>query len=101
MTIYALWHGGSSYAHGDVETDVETFPSIRAAVDALQDRSKLGHGWQMPFYYADGRTARVYTPNADDSSMWLWFADPRGNADPYPDRVLSFGPRGGVRVERA
>lgn len=100
-TIYAAWWGGPSYAMPHVQsmqaptdgptpgsdTDVETFSSIASA--------KLH--FELRYANANGQTPNV----TDDSEMHLWFYDPRWEKDPYPDRIIKVGPRGGVRVERA
>jgi diadenosine tetraphosphatase ApaH/serine/threonine PP2A family protein phosphatase len=80
MQIYALWHGGSSYAVPTIPQDIERFDSIRAAREAFKAR----RDWD-PYY-----------PCVEGSSMYLYFSDPTGNPDPYPDRVLIEGPRGGL-----
>jgi len=81
MQVWALWHGGASYAVGTVDRDCEEFDSLRAAKRVLEARADFD-----PHY-----------PCVDESSMLIWFSDPRGVQDPYPDRELTIGPRGGVR----
>lgn len=84
MTVYMQWHGGYSYAGFG---DTETFPSIREAVAEFRHRARGGDR---------------YYPCVEGSVAWLFFSDPAECVgDPYPDRVLEEGPRGGVRVERA
>ena len=86
MKTWGLWYGGSSYSAPDVERDTEEFDSIRHAKDAFDSR-----------YSGD-----PYYPAVDDTSeMWLFFSDPREMSDVYPDRVLKFGPRGGIHTEPA
>jgi hypothetical protein len=105
--IYALWHGGASYSPGSVydfgpdePSDVETFDSIADAGRALTSRAERGYWERQTFRYADGRTEHTLTPAADAGpSMTLWHHDPRGDSDPYPDRILTIGPRGGIRQE--
>ncbi len=93
MKVFALWHGGSSYAPADQfnRRDIEEFDSIRDALAEFESRTR------DPYYPC------VDTAPQDQggASMWLCFADPFENGDLYPDRVVSFGPRGGVRCERA
>ncbi len=85
--IYALWHGGHGYSVGYVDDDTETFPSPDAARQAFRDRLANRDG---------------HTPGVDESSsMTLWHSDPRGEHDPYPDAMMTFGPRGGVQVMSA
>ncbi len=84
MTVYVLWHGGYSYAPGYVDDDVEVLDSMAAARELCDSR----------YWNRDG-----YTPAVDESSgMSVWFEDPRGTDDPYPDRLIVRGPRGGWRV---
>ena len=88
-----LWHGGSSYEVGYIDEDTEEFPSLAAAKDAFAGRADT-----LETYYP---CVSEDTPEDGGPSAQVFFADPREFADPYPDRVLSFGPRGGVRVEHA
>lgn len=100
MRVYGLWHGGADYAMPYVDNEnLEVFPSLGAAKAALRERQDTG-GWQrQEFTFADGRTASVLCPNVGPtSSITVWFYDPLECEDPYPDRVIEFGPRGGVRV---
>ena len=40
------------------------------------------------------------TPNVNqDSEMHIFFNDPTDSIDPYPDRLIKFGTRGGLVVE--
>lgn len=81
--------------------DLETFPSLRAASEALGDRARFGHWSTQTFTYADGRTEHSLTPCADEGpEMVVYLRDPRDERDPYPDRVITIGPRGGLRIER-
>ena len=71
-----------------------------AAGRALTSRAERGYWERQTFRYADGRTEHTLTPAADTGpSMTLWHHDPRGDSDPYPDRILTIGPRGGIRQE--
>lgn len=101
MTIYAMWHGGPSYAHGYIDSDVETFPTLAAARDALISRERSGYWFQQDFAFLTRPAESKFTPCVESSSMTIWLADPTRNPDPYPDRILSIGPRGGIRMERA
>jgi hypothetical protein len=99
-TVYALWHGGSSYSQGELDQDLEVFDSITAAKAEFETRYRSGR--YNTFTYADGRSNRDDTPAVDESaSMFVYLADPRGDSDPYPDRLIEIGPRGGVKVTRA
>jgi hypothetical protein len=107
----ALWHGGISYGYSSAD-DAETFGSIREAADAMRDRRNLGHWQPQTFRYVFRDTARDLTPCAhDDNSGDLRLFGPFESlpedlreyleTDAYPDRVISFGPRGGIRIEFA
>lgn len=87
MKVYGLWYGGSSYSAPEVERDTEEFNSIQEAKDTFQRR----------YDNDDYATPCV----SDESEMHLFFSDPREMDDPYPDRVLRFGPRGGVIMSTA
>lgn len=95
--VLMLWHGGPSYSVGSVPDDVESFDSIRAAVAACDDR----------YHNRDGSTPCVeYDNESHRTAAWLWFgyesaAELAETHDPYPDRVISRGPRGGWRVTSA
>lgn len=85
--VFALWHGGANYAVGTIDTDVEEFGSIERVKETLQVR-------------LDNFTGHY--PGVDlDSAFHVWFADPRDEMDPYPDRIVRFGPRGGIHVDHA
>lgn len=89
MQVYAVFSGGVNYSTGSVYNaeDVEVFASLKSAGDTLWSRRA-------------GRDS--YYPNVDDTAqMSVYFADPRPTGQEYPDRVITVGPRGGIRVERA
>jgi hypothetical protein len=85
MKVYGLFYGGSNYSAGSVE-DVEEFDSIKEAKDTLWRRSDFD-----PMF-----------PCVDDAQaeIQLFFTDPRDRRDPYPDRILKLGKRGGIISER-
>jgi hypothetical protein len=84
MKVYALWFGGSSYAYPTVKDDLEEFASIASAKRVFYSRSD-----HDPYY-----------PCVEDTCEMFLFFDRPPETDPYPDRILTLGPRGGVRVER-
>jgi hypothetical protein len=98
MKVTMFWHGGSSYAGFDLHSnrDAEVFDTIEDAKRAFNAR-------------AGGRDA--YYPCVDECSpddggpeAWLFFGKPEEHpiiGQEYPDRVMSFGPRGGLIVSRA
>lgn len=98
---FGLWHGGANYSAPDM-SHLETFDSIEEAKHALWEREATGYFSRVPFKYAGGETVEVHTPNVDkDSEIHLYAGDPRLSRDSYPDRRVYFGPRGGIKTERA
>ena len=91
MRCWMMWHGGSSYGAGTIPDDLETFDSIADAVSAFRSRAEIFD----PYYPC------VYSDTVEDGgpSAWLFLAFPDGR-DPYPDRVIEYGPRGGCIVSR-
>lgn len=104
--IYALWFGGSGYAPGDMVRDLESFPSLAAAKAALIDRERNGYSFRQNFEFVNKDPESVLCPCVDEgSSMWVWRGadevDGITYVPDYPDNVVEFGPRGGVRVVAA
>jgi hypothetical protein len=87
MIVYMEWFGGPSYAP-PTQDDRERFESIKDAKEAFWRRSDYEPGF----------------PCVEDSEALLYFAGRKGDNDEtggeYPDRRLTIGPRGGVRIER-
>lgn len=99
MIVFATWNGGSSYSPSSIPEDVERFDSIGDAKYEFWARYNLSVS--RPFEYVNRDSENVEVPAvSEDSEMWLYFGDPSEERDPYPDRIVKFGPRGGVRVER-
>ena len=96
MKVTMYWSGGSSYAPADVHESehAEVFDSIREAREDFAMRASV---------------SATYYPCVDDCGpedggpiAWLFLDDGDGHpvvGQEYPDRVLYFGPRGGVRME--
>lgn len=99
MIVFGLWHGGSSYALGEIDTDLERFPSLASAQRALQERSESNGARSCLFRYIDRGDTREYCPVVEGSSMLVYLSDPREVREPYPDFLLSIGPRGGIKKE--
>lgn len=104
--VYAMWNGGNGYGPSDLVTDLEGFGSLADVRAALRSRRDRGYGWRQEFVFVNRDAEYVYTPCVeDDSSIWVWLVADEVDGvvcvPEYPDRVVSFGPRGGVRVERA
>jgi hypothetical protein len=89
--VWMLWHGGASYSAPDTfnRRDCEAFASLRGAREDFARRPGDS-------YYPGCEAVPV---EAGGPSAWIFFSDPFNSGDAYPDRVLSFGPRGGVRME--
>ncbi len=115
MRVFGTWNGGHSYGTGDVFTDMETWPSLGAARDALRARAN-GGGWPVDdgahvvdfaedgyatVGHAVGRIA--YPAVSENTEIMIYAAQKVGArwsvvAD-YPMIRLCLGPRGGVRSE--
>ena len=90
MKVFAMWYGGCGYSTPNQHDrrDVEAFESIEAAVECFDDRY---HNRRHPD-----------TPCVDQATteMWLFIGyDPYEDGDCYPDRIVKYGPKGGIRVE--
>lgn len=95
MKCTMFWHGGSSYAVFDTsdKRDAIVCDSIADAVSEF--KSRAGSDPYFPCVSDD-------TQEDGGPSAWLFFGDkhPVLGGD-YPDRIIEFGPRGGVRVTEA
>lgn len=101
--IFALWHGGTSYAPGSIEDDLEVFDGEGHATEtgnlwqAIDDAvTECGNRYQCGGYFrcdvrpVEGDPYTTYFPTVgDDSEMHVWLTDPRGSDDPYPDYIIS------------
>ena len=88
--VVMVWYGGLNYARPE-EDDGEEFPSLSAAKRAFAARADYD-----PYYPCVSED----TPENGGPEGHIYFGSlkdwcPANGAD----RVLSFGPRGGVRVE--
>ena len=86
MTVWGLWDGGHSYRVSEFG-DAEPFDSIQHAVRVFRARLD-GCDYAYPAVDASS-TMRLFLGGHPDTYR-----------DPYPDRVLTVGPRGGVNIER-
>lgn len=91
MECWMLWHGGASYAHGEIPRDLEHFDSLRELRDAFARRL-----WDSYYPCVSDEPAEDGGP-----SGYVYLRDPSDECDPYPDRIIEFGPRGGVVVTPA
>jgi len=94
MKVYMLWNGGSSYAGFDNynRADIEQFDSMQDAIRSFRARADYD-----PYYPCVSEEI----PEDGGPEAWLCFNDPYQIPDLYPDRLLSFGPRGGVVMSPA
>jgi hypothetical protein len=93
--VYGLWYGGASYSAPD-HADLELFDSIEAAKEELRSRFN-GRG---KINYVNSELDECGTPGVDETSeMLLFIMDAVPEQGEYPDFVLKFGPRGGIRKE--
>jgi len=93
MKCWAVGNYGANYTPGDVRevTHLEEFASMREAGEALWRRVR---GMDQDFRLADR-----------DSTLHVWLSNPQGEdyvwpflaGDEYPHRVISIGPRDGIR----
>jgi len=92
MKCYGLFHGVGNYSTYITNRDIEEFNSIADAKHAFWVRADFDS----------------YYPCVDMTmEMQISFEDPRTDGSDidfiefgYPDRIISLGPRGGVKVER-
>ena len=95
MKVTMFWSGGSSYAPADVHSakDAEVFQSIADAKQAFAGRCN-GHDTYYPCVSDDA-------PEDGGPEAHLFFGDKHPVVgQEYPDRIMRFGPRGGVVIER-
>lgn len=97
MKVWMLWHGGASYAAGTVADDIEEFDSLK---DAKHSFDRRADSWNT--YYP---MVEREPEEEGGQSAYVFFYDPNdesnGPGDPYPDRILRYGPRGGLHCEPA
>ena len=91
MKVTMFWSGGSNYAGFDTssERDAENFDSLAAAKRAFSARTNDSY---YPCVEDD-------VPEDGGPEAWIFIGENVLGQD-CPDRVLRFGPRGGVIVER-
>lgn len=88
--VVMVWYGGREYGHPE-EEDGEEFSSLSAAKRAFAARTSWDH------YYPN---VEECPPEEGGPEGYIYFGTlqswcPANGAD----RVLSFGPRGGIRAE--
>jgi hypothetical protein len=76
----------NNYGESDINRDTEEHDSIKAARDSF---------WRT----CDGE--RLGDEHNHEGYLFLYDPREEGVTDPYPDRILKYGPRGGVRMEPA
>lgn len=87
MKVWAQIKYGESYSWPDEASEFASIAAVKREMDI--PGSETGH-------------ARSYFPCSRDEGMtaFVYFYDPKEARDPYPDRVLTIGPRGEIKVER-
>ena len=68
MKVYALWHGGTNYANGYVDTDVELFDTLADAVAAFRERLSSNMYSPVDFPYVNRPAERVCAGMVDEMS---------------------------------
>lgn len=92
MRTYMLWFGGPNYSPGTISEDLEEFDTLAACKRAFEARPGDSY---YPCVSDEG-------PEEEGPEGWLWFRQPPfPDEDAYPEAIISFGPRGGVRVSPA
>lgn len=89
MRVTMFFHGGSSYAPFDTldPRDAEEFATLAAAKSAFESRADRSD----PYY-----------PCVESPAAWICKGPAARNIGAeYPDLILTLGPRGAVRCERA
>jgi hypothetical protein len=84
MKCIALWYGGSNYASPDPDRDLESFDSLSTAAGVFEARADF----DPMFPCVDDETAEMH----------VYFGSEYH--DNGPDRIIRFGKRGGIRIER-
>lgn len=106
MTVYALWYGGSSYGESDPDTDLEAFPSLSAAGEALRARYERGYAFRQHFEFVRRDPESVFCPAVSESTrMLVYLALDRDERGPCvhengPDVEIKLGPGGAARIKR-
>ena len=85
--VWGLFHDPGSYAHPEL-SDAEPFTSVSHARNVFHHRVNGGDSY--------------YPAVSDQAELHLYLGHhPDEMHDPYPDRIVKKGPRGGTNVERA
>ncbi len=102
MKVYGLWYGGPNYT-GSSYKHLEVFDSIEDLKTEFYDRFYLSTGYfQYDAVNEDNPSGCTGTPCVSkEQEIWVWFEKPEDNGDLYPDKILSFGPKMGIRLETA
>lgn len=78
--VWFAWHGGSSYSAPSWSEDLETADSVAGVVDVCESR----------YHNRDGRTPAV----DETAAAVVFYADPTGTDDPYPDQLVEMSDGG-------
>ena len=111
MRVFAIVTGGSYWAPSNGAESIEVHESMRAAVESFRERDMANGRWPVTVSFADGHESSDFYPTWDASLVLYaaeWNDDVSDMASAaeeaiglgYPDAIVSFGPRGGIRLER-
>ena len=100
--IYANWYGGGNYGTSDNEYFLEGFKNITAAKEALVSRFDDGYSWKQEFDYVNQDFVEfVLTPSVtEDCEMWIYYENPTGSDDWYPDAIIKLDHHRRAIIER-
>ncbi len=88
MTIFAIWHGGISYAESTI-LDLETFDTIEKAESELEFRDACGNSRYSLFRFVSREHERNLTPAVTGSRIDVFdVASPDDVVTGTPDRVI-------------
>ncbi len=104
---WMIFHPGTGYSTSWCCSDVEDYPSFALALRAFDRLPDPYYPCAYPDAYQDRETGEH-----EGAEGWLFFYDPREGQtfgdpddpdviDVYPDRIIRYGPRCGVRWEHA
>lgn len=100
MRVWAIWHGGVNYTPSIIPRDVETFPSLSACKDALEERYNSNGRREVEFAYVNIPKESAYVPAVGtDSEFHVFFSDPSDLMDAYPDRRVYLSRNGRAYAE--
>lgn len=111
MRYIGIWYGGASYVVSSWAEHAEVFSSLKHAISEFRNRYYNGFVMSTHVIWDEngkptvGDTEGNRAPGVSlEEEIWLVpFKGANLDAlqrDGYPDRIVKFGPRGGVIVEK-